>query len=135
MRQQLLASLRQVPGLMVVGQATAERPALALLRQLATDLVLLDLSHAPDLGLNLIRQLRDSGWDFPLFVLVDTGRSALPEHAHYLSTCLSLGATGFFDKARIHLELPERLRPAAWPDTAESVMSDPAASGALPCVH
>ena len=110
-RRQLVALLLALPGAMVVGQASAEGPAIALLRQLQPDVVLLDLWLSPGHGLNVLKQMRLEGSLCRAYVITH-----LPADP-YRQLCLEAGADDFFDKTRLDIDLLPRLQQEAWLDT------------------
>lgn len=85
---------QQLARAQVVGEATHEAPAVALISWLQPDVVLLDLSLADGgSGLQVLRQIRQRG--FKGRVLVLSSESA----ELYRGPCLKAGAQAYYDKA------------------------------------
>lgn len=92
-RRLLVRRLDALPGMRVVGEAGGERQALALIQWTRPDVVLLDLSLASGSGLNLVGELRRSGFAGRIAVLTAQDVDA------YRRACLEAGADAFYDKA------------------------------------
>ena len=93
-RRLLVRRLENLAGVRIVGEASDEAQAQAMIEWLKPDTVLLDLSLADGgSGLKVLGQLRGKG--FPGRVLVLTSQAA----DAYRQACLKAGADGFYDKA------------------------------------
>lgn len=95
LRQRLAEQLEAMPGVCVVGEAIAESPAIAMLRELRPDLVLLGGWLADGHGFNVLRTLRDEGMACRVLALAD-GPGANGRRA-----CRRLGADGPYDKTDV----------------------------------
>lgn len=91
-RDGLRDMLRSRPDLHIIGEAAAEAEALQLIRQHASDLVILDISLTQGSGVELLRQLRAHALTVP--VLVFTMHPA-EQYAQHVRTA---GAQGFLNK-------------------------------------
>ncbi|WP_423599029.1 response regulator [Roseateles sp. MS654] len=92
-RRQLLQRLDAVPGLRVVGEASDEVTALALVEHLRPSAVLLDLSLARGgSGIAVLKTLRKQGYAGQVHVLSHQTDA-------YRAAVMAAGADGFFDKA------------------------------------
>ena len=90
---QLKRLLRQQPRIEIIGTATEEAEATALILRTQPDLVLLDLSLAPGSGVHVLRNIREAGCGARVLILTNnTGQSLR-------MACQQLGANGFFDKS------------------------------------
>jgi DNA-binding NarL/FixJ family response regulator len=92
-RRLVLRHLAAVPGTRVVGEASGETEAIALIRRERPDVVLLDLSLSPGNGMNVLRQIRADGLRSKVLVLTNQPLDA------YRQQCEALGADGFHDKS------------------------------------
>ena len=92
MRQQLTALIEAESDLAVCGEAEAAQPALALIRQQAPDLVLLDLSLKRSSGLDL---LADLGTLQPRPVVLVL---SMHEESLYVERSFRAGALGYITK-------------------------------------
>lgn len=92
-RRLLVRRLDSMTGMRVVGEATGEAQALALIEWTHPDMVLLDLSLASGSGLQVLGQLRKSGFKGRVAVLTSQALEA------YRDACLDAGADAFYDKA------------------------------------
>lgn len=92
-RTQLMRLIDARPGIAVVGSATAEEEALALILATGADAVLLDLALAPGSGLQVLRRSRQLGNRAKVLVLTNNNQDAIRR------ACLASGASGFFDKS------------------------------------
>lgn len=95
LRQRLAEQLGAMPGVCVVGEAAAESPAIAMLRELRPDLVLLGGWLAEGHGFNVLRTLRDEGLNCRVLALAD-GPGPSERRA-----CRRLGADGPYPKADV----------------------------------
>ena len=120
-RRLLVRRLDAMPGMRVVGEAAGERQALALIQWTKPDVVLLDLSLATGSGLNLVGELRRSGYGGRIAVLTAQEVDA------YRRVCLDAGADAFYDKAS-GLE-------ALFDDLAEYAATHPATLDDKPAVQ
>lgn len=92
-RRLLVRRLESLPGVTVVGEATGQDQALALIEWLQPDIVLLDLSLATGSGLQVLARLRRAGFAGRIMVLTAQFLEA------YREACQDAGADGFYDKA------------------------------------
>ncbi len=92
-RRLLVRRLDSMNGMRVVGEAGGEAQALALIAWTRPDLVLLDLSLASGSGLQVLGQLRQSGFKGRVAVLTSQALDA------YRDACMQAGADAFYDKA------------------------------------
>ncbi|MDI4632587.1 response regulator [Pelomonas sp. V22] len=92
-RRLLVRRLDSMNGMRVVGEATGEAQALALIEWTHPDMVLLDLSLASGSGLQVLGQLRKSGFKGRVAVLTSQALDA------YRDACMQAGADAFYDKA------------------------------------
>jgi DNA-binding NarL/FixJ family response regulator len=92
-RERLAAMLTETGGVEVVGEASGAVEALAIVRRLRPDVVILDLQLAEGSGFDVLKTIRRDG-PTPL-VLVLTNHASL----QHRQRCLKAGADCFFDKA------------------------------------
>jgi response regulator of citrate/malate metabolism len=131
--------VNRTPGFEVVGVAHTGADALAAVRDLAPDLVLLDI-YLPDMdGLTVLRQLRSGDGDTDVIVIsaatdVDTVRAAMRGGVlHYLIKPFSYAA--LYDQLRHFAGLQEKLNAlseAAQSDVDQVFGARPGGSAALP---
>jgi AmiR/NasT family two-component response regulator len=110
LRRQLVSLLMALPGAMVVGQASAQAPAMALLRQLDPDVVLLSLDLAHGQGLNLLEWIRREQLGCDVYLIGELGgelRGDVPG-----ASCP--GAAGIFDRHDLDHGLLPRLQSEMW---------------------
>ena len=91
-RSQLLRVLAAESRIQVVAIASEEETAVQLILEKQPDAVLLDLSLSPGSGLSVLKRIRTADCAARVLVLTNNVDHALR------TTCLSLGAFGFFDK-------------------------------------
>jgi DNA-binding NarL/FixJ family response regulator len=108
-RKLLNALLSTVSGLRVVGEATAQEEAIALIEREKPDVVLLDLFLSPGHGLQVLRAIREKGRPCKTYVI----SNQRPED--YEDLCMQSGADGFFDKNQSLEPLISMLRTMAAP--------------------
>ena len=93
-RRLLVRRLENLPGIRIVGEASGEDQARAMIEWLKPDTVLLDLSLANGgSGLNVLAQLRQNRYAGRVLVLTHQAEDA------YRLACIQAGADGFYDKA------------------------------------
>ena len=92
-RERLTAMLVEIGGLEVIGAASGAGEALAIIRQVRPDAVILDLQLAEGRGFDVLKTIRRDG-PAPL-VLVLTNHASL----QHRQRCMKAGADYFFDKA------------------------------------
>src|SRR6201993_3066995 len=85
-RQGLRRMIEPEPDLTVCGEAQNEREARAAIRELAPDVVIVDISLAQGDGLELVRDVHAQQPDLPMLVL------SMHDEAIYASRLLSSGA-------------------------------------------
>jgi DNA-binding NarL/FixJ family response regulator len=95
-RARLAESLSEIPNLEIVGEAANEADALALMRQAAWDVAILDLQLKQGTGLGVLKSLSQDLRPAGTRIIVFTNYS-FPQ---YRARSLLLGADYFFDKAR-----------------------------------
>lgn len=92
-RRLLVRRLDAMPGMRVVGEASGQKQAMALIHWTQPDIVLMDLSLASGSGLSLLGELRRSGYAGRVAVLTSQDLDA------YRRACMDAGADAFYDKA------------------------------------
>jgi DNA-binding NarL/FixJ family response regulator len=91
-REGLKRVLRDVPGLAVAGEADSAGDTVRLLRECASDVLLLDISLPDRSGLELIRQLRREHSGMAILILT------MHREDQYAIRALKAGAAGFMNK-------------------------------------
>lgn len=91
-RQGLIKLIEQEQGLEVCGEAGSVSSALAEIRKLDPDVILVDISLEDSNGLELIKLINDLGLQIPMLVLSMHDESLYAEHA------LRAGASGYVMK-------------------------------------
>lgn len=89
---QLLDKLRQQPAVRVVGDATGEDAAVAVILEAQPDAVILDLSLSSGSGLGVLKRIREAGSAARVLVLSNS------THQEIRNACVKAGASHFFDK-------------------------------------
>jgi len=92
-RRLLVRRLDALPGMRIVGEASGQSQALALIHWTCPDVVLMDLSLANGSGLGLLGELRRGGYTGRIAVLTAQDLDA------YRRACMDAGADAFYDKA------------------------------------
>jgi diguanylate cyclase (GGDEF)-like protein len=92
-RRLLVRRLDALPGMRIVGEASGQSQALALIHWTCPDVVLMDLSLASGSGLGLLGELRRGGYTGRIAVLTAQDLDA------YRRACMDAGADAFYDKA------------------------------------
>lgn len=93
-RRLVVRRLEGLSGAQVVGEASGEAQALALINWLQPDTVLLDLSLAAGgSGMHVLTELRRGGFSGRVLVLTHQALDA------YREACTAAGADGFYDKS------------------------------------
>ena len=106
-RTGLCALLDAATDIVVVGEASGGREAIALARRLEPDVVVMDLSM-PDLdGLSATREILSRTPTTRVLILT------LHEDVHYLGEGMRAGASGFLLKSVAHRELIDAIRQVA----------------------
>ena len=100
-RQGIRGVLEEVAGLEVVAEAADGEQALALTREHAPDLVVLDVSMPGRTGLEVARELRDAGSDVRVLVL------SMHDDPEYVLEAVRAGADGYVLKDVSPAELRE----------------------------
>ncbi len=95
-RARLAESLAEIPNVEIVGEATTEADALALMRHSRWDAAVLDLQLKQGTGLGVLKALSENARPASTKIIVFTNYS-FPQ---YRDRSLLLGADYFFDKAR-----------------------------------
>jgi DNA-binding NarL/FixJ family response regulator len=103
-RKRLLALLRTVPEVAVVGEAESVGEAIAGVVDSACDVVLLDLQLADGSGLEVLPQVKAQRPSVRVIVLTNFAM------AQYREASLAAGADVFLDKSREFGRVPEVLR-------------------------
>ena len=93
MQRMLLSTLAKVPGLTVVGSASGEAEAVALILREKPGLVLLDLFLTPGHGFKVLQAVRDAGLTCRVLVLTNE-----LIHDEYRRRGAELGVLAFHDK-------------------------------------
>ena len=91
-RQGLSLIINQEEDLEVCGGAPDEQEALTAMDALQPDVAIVDLSLKGSSGLDLIKAVRDRGWNFPVLVL------SMHDEALYAERALRAGANGYIMK-------------------------------------
>ncbi|WP_349742714.1 diguanylate cyclase domain-containing protein [Roseateles cavernae] len=92
-RRLLVRRLDSMAGARIVGEASRQDEAIALIEWLQPEMVLLDLSLASGSGLQVLAALRGKGFRGQVMVLTSQAVDA------YRQACTAAGADGFYDKA------------------------------------
>jgi len=104
---EMLKELISEPGrIEVVGVAESQDSAIADIRRLRPDVVILDLQLKTGSGTEVIRAVRASGELGHIRVIVTSNHTA----PQLKAGCLELGANGYFDKVKELGELAQELR-------------------------
>lgn len=90
--RRLTELLSEIEGVHIVGRARDGDEALALFRQLAPDLAVLDLGMPRQSGLEVLREIRQTGLTCHVIIVTNHTELALRER------CLAEGADGFVHK-------------------------------------
>ena len=90
---QIRRVLGKEPRINIIGVASEESTAIALILSSKPDAVLLDLSLAPGSGIAVLRAIREAGICSHVFVLTNKTEDAIRLQ------CEGLGISGFFDKS------------------------------------
>ena len=106
-REGIRDRLEAEPGIEVVGEAADGRQALALVRRLAPDVVVLDVEMPEMTGVEVARAIRDGG--LAARVLVLSGY----DDAEYVSALLDAGAAGYLTKDESLRSIIEAVRGVA----------------------
>jgi len=93
MQRVLLSALGRVPGVTVVGAASGEAEAVALILRAQPDLVLLDLFLSPGHGFKVLKDIRGAGLACKVLVM-----SNELIHEEYRRRGIELGVFAFHDK-------------------------------------
>lgn len=93
-RERLVEMVHEVEGMSVAGQAGDVAEAIANIRDLQPDVVLLDLAMPGGSGFDVLRALPIEGWS-PVPLILSNHATA-----QYRQESLRLGAHSFFDKSR-----------------------------------
>jgi DNA-binding NarL/FixJ family response regulator len=103
-RQGLRRMIEPEPDLTVCGEAQNEREARAAIRELAPDVVIVDISLEQGDGLELVRDVHAQQPDLPMLVL------SMHDEAIYASRLLASGASGYIMKQAASEQLLIALR-------------------------
>ena len=99
LRERLKHLLADEPGILVTGEASSGRDALAQVTRQHFDLVLLDIS-LPDLtGFDVLLQIKQTQLTLPVLMLTTYSEP------QYVAKALRLGAAGYVTKDQIHQKL------------------------------
>ncbi len=107
MREGLKRILDSAEDICVVGEATDGFEALALVRSVQFDLLLLDLSMPGRSGVELIKQIHDQAPRLPILVLT------MHEEDHYAIRTIRAGARGYLTKVSAGTQLLSAIRKVA----------------------
>ncbi len=94
MQSLIQAQLEEIPGVELVGVATGPVDGLRLIDEHQVDLVIADMFLHNGTAIELLERLRQHRSKPATIIITNTPSIELGEH------CLSLGASGFFDKAQ-----------------------------------
>ena len=89
MREMLITVLEITPGITVCGSAESAEKALASLKEVKPDLLLVDVSLPGMSGIDLVSHLRSSDPDLPCLMLSGHGENS------YVKSALRVGARGY----------------------------------------
>ncbi len=103
-RQGIRGVLEEVDGLEVVAEAGDGEEALALVLELAPDVVVLDVTMPGKTGLEVARELRDGGHDVRILVL------SMHDDPEYVLEAVRAGADGYVLKDVAPAELRDAVR-------------------------
>ncbi|NMG31612.1 response regulator [Aromatoleum evansii] len=92
-QERLVAMLRDIPGVVVVGVADNPPEALTAIRRLRPDVAVLDIRLRGGNGIDLLKGIRSDAPDTTTIILTSYAHPALRER------CRSAGADHFFDKS------------------------------------
>lgn len=106
---QICRVLRAEPRIHILGIATEESTALALILSTNPDAVLLDLSLSPGSGMAVLRQMRQAHIGSRVYVLTNNTEAAIR------AECEALGVSGFYDKSEAAEECFQKLYAALPP--------------------
>jgi len=104
MRDGLSLRISSQPDMEVCGEATTEDEAMAAVKQLCPDVVIIDISLADGNGIELIKRIKASGLATKMLVL-----SAFQESL-YAERALRAGALGYLNKQESNEKLIEAIR-------------------------
>jgi DNA-binding NarL/FixJ family response regulator len=119
-RKRLVAMLRTVPGISVVGEAESVRAAIAGVLSTASDVLLLDLQLADGSGLDVLSGLKTQRPALRVIVLTNFAT------AQHRQASLAAGADVFLDKSQEFQRVPDILR--GWLDLPQTRPPDPGQS-------
>lgn len=91
-REGLRRKIEAQSGMTVCAEASGMSEALRLIRKQPVDIAIVDISLEGRSGLELIKQVRSSGYTFPILVL------SIHEEAIYAQRALTAGAQGYLSK-------------------------------------
>lgn len=103
-RSRLVAMVRAIPGVSVVGEADSVSAAIAGLEALTPDALLLDLQLADGNGLEVLAAIKPQRPDLHVIVLSNFATS------QYRAASLAAGADVFLDKSQEFGRVPNILR-------------------------
>jgi DNA-binding NarL/FixJ family response regulator len=112
LRERLVRSLAEIPGVRVVAEAGSVEEALARLRRAPFDAVVVDVDVAAGDGFRALETLRRAAAGATLVVLGDDGDPEIRER------CLQLGADAFLVLLREFDRIGEALRSLGTPGTS-----------------
>jgi DNA-binding NarL/FixJ family response regulator len=94
MRERLGALVAEIEGVELVGEAGSAKEALAGIRRLKPDVVILDIRMPGGNGIQVLQEIRKEPAARPIVIML----TAFP-YPQYRQKCLEAGADYFFDKA------------------------------------
>jgi DNA-binding NarL/FixJ family response regulator len=103
--------LEPAPGIKVVGEASSGIQALEMIRETNPDVVLLDIEFPDISGVEVIRQVSESGSKVKILGL------STYDDQEYISQLLSLGASGYLMKEEVPETIVEAVRGVARGET------------------
>ena len=116
-RKRLVAMLRTVPGVSVVGEAESAQAAIAGVLSTASDVLLLDLQLANGSGLDVLNGLKPQRPELRVIVLTNFAT------AQHRQACLAAGADVFLDKSQEFERVPGILQ--EWLDHPQTGLPGP----------
>lgn len=106
-RRRLVSLLDEIEGVRLIGEASDGTSGADLIRELAPDVVILDIRMPNRSGIGLLESIKDSP-DLPVVIILTNY-----PYAAYRKRCMELGASHFFDKSTEFDELERVVREMA----------------------
>jgi DNA-binding NarL/FixJ family response regulator len=106
-RERLVALLDDMPNVHIVGHAQDAAQAIADIRQIKPDVVILDIRMPAGSGIGVLRSLQKEAYRPKIIMLTNY------PFLQYRKTCLEAGASFFFDKSSEFDKIPQALEQIA----------------------